>query len=154
RAALVVWSAAGAGGHQSTAEPHGAPRLTARHSGGGGAGHAALGPVGSLPAPRETDEAAASPLLSGLSRPRYAALGLAASHCGRPPLRAGRAPAPPARSGHRRRRAEGVAGKKWLCISYPSGGSSPSLKPSPGRPRYAGHPERISRFPFPAIYGT
>ena len=71
----------------------------------------------------ETDEASASPLLSGLSRPRYAALGLAASHCGRPPLRAGRAasaasaPRPPAKAGGR-----GVAGKKWLCISYPSPG--------------------------------
>jgi len=32
----------------------------------------------------------------------------------------GESPAPRAHSGRRRRRAEGVAGKKWLCISYPS----------------------------------
>ena len=68
----------------------------------------------------ETDEASASPILSSLSRPRQAALCLAASRCGRRPLGAGEPPALRARRGRRRRRAAGVAGKKWLCISYPS----------------------------------
>jgi hypothetical protein len=64
----------------------------------------------------ETDEASASPILSGMSRPRYAErrAAVAGHRCV-----LGEPPAPRVRSGHRRRRAEGVAGKKWLCISYP-----------------------------------
>src|SRR5947209_12233623 len=47
-AALVVWATAGSDVHQSAADPHGAHRLTARHTSSGGAGHHTPGAVGSL----------------------------------------------------------------------------------------------------------
>src|SRR5262245_22376037 len=76
----------------------------------------------------ETDEASASPILNSLSRPRQAALCLAASRCGRRPLGAGEPPALRARRGRQRRRAAGVAGKKWLCISYPFRGATSLIR--------------------------